>query len=104
MVCASRPGAFSYGVFISPQGLLLRPCKWNQGLQQHWYSRSVVRLPLSDPFRRQGHGYSVTIRSTQGNSVTIGSSWTRGLAVHPAGMSLPRSPLKFDPYQVVQRQ
>ncbi|KIM65422.1 hypothetical protein SCLCIDRAFT_112666 [Scleroderma citrinum Foug A] len=31
-----------------------------------------------------GHGYSVIIRNTQGNSVTIGSSWTRGLAVHPA--------------------
>ncbi|KAI6113880.1 hypothetical protein EDD16DRAFT_1885839 [Pisolithus croceorrhizus] len=29
-----------------------------------------------------GHGYSVVI-STQNNSVTIGSSWTRGLAVHP---------------------
>ncbi|KAL4061678.1 actin cortical patch SUR7/pH-response regulator pali [Scleroderma yunnanense] len=36
-----------------------------------------------------GHGYSVTVSNTQGNSVTIGSSWTRGLAVHPvaAGVS-----------------
>ncbi|KAI6030318.1 pali-domain-containing protein [Pisolithus marmoratus] len=29
-----------------------------------------------------GHGYS-TVINTQSNSVTIGSSWTRGLAVHP---------------------
>ncbi|KAI6147965.1 pali-domain-containing protein [Pisolithus tinctorius] len=29
-----------------------------------------------------GHGYSVVVNSTS-NSVTIGSSWTRGLAVHP---------------------
>ncbi|KAH7882204.1 hypothetical protein F5I97DRAFT_437213 [Phlebopus sp. FC_14] len=30
-----------------------------------------------------GHGYSVTITNTQNNSITIGSSWTLGLAVHP---------------------
>ncbi|KAI6003180.1 pali-domain-containing protein [Pisolithus orientalis] len=29
-----------------------------------------------------GHGYSVVVNATN-NSVTIGSSWTRGLAVHP---------------------
>ncbi|KAI5983906.1 hypothetical protein EDD15DRAFT_2178192 [Pisolithus albus] len=34
-----------------------------------------------------GHGYSVVI-STQNNSVTIGSSWTRGLAVHPVAAGL----------------
>ncbi|THH14382.1 hypothetical protein EW146_g5951 [Bondarzewia mesenterica] len=32
----------------------------------------------------QGHGYSVTVQSHDGsNSIAIGSSWARGLAVHP---------------------
>jgi hypothetical protein len=34
---------------------------------------------------KEGHGYSVTLRSPTDadSSVTIGSSWTRGLAIHP---------------------
>lgn len=30
---------------------------------------------------KTGHGYSVSVEG--GNSITIGSNWTRGLAVHP---------------------
>lgn len=35
-----------------------------------------------------GHGYSVILGSTQGNEITIGSSWTRGLAVLPVAASV----------------
>ena len=35
-----------------------------------------------------GYGYSVDITSTDSESVTIGPGATRGLAVHPVGMSL----------------
>jgi hypothetical protein len=36
----------------------------------------------------QGHGYLVTITSfDRKESVLIGSSWTRGLAIHPVGQS-----------------
>jgi len=30
-----------------------------------------------------GHGYSLLLKNSQGGEVTISSSWTRGLAVHP---------------------
>jgi len=32
---------------------------------------------------KTGHGYTVGLRGTDGSSITIGSRWTRGLAVHP---------------------
>ncbi|KIJ61260.1 hypothetical protein HYDPIDRAFT_116273 [Hydnomerulius pinastri MD-312] len=35
-----------------------------------------------------GHGYSVSIVNPQNNSITIGSSWTRGLAVHPVAAAV----------------
>ncbi|OJA12572.1 hypothetical protein AZE42_04948 [Rhizopogon vesiculosus] len=35
-----------------------------------------------------GHGYSLTLQNSQGGQVTIGSSWTRGLAVHPVATAL----------------
>jgi len=37
---------------------------------------------------RTGHGYSVTITGGNRSSVTIGSSWTRGLAVHPVATAV----------------
>lgn len=40
---------------------------------------------LSSAYHHPGHGYSVTITNSQRNSITIGSSWTTGLAVHPVG-------------------
>ncbi|EMD32824.1 hypothetical protein CERSUDRAFT_118517 [Gelatoporia subvermispora B] len=53
-----------------------------------WYDDSGNRI--CNP---TGHGYSTTLTdfgATSQNTVTIGSSWTRGLAVHPvaAGVSL----------------
>ncbi|KAJ7181479.1 hypothetical protein C8R43DRAFT_969267 [Mycena crocata] len=30
-----------------------------------------------------GHGYAIPIRSLEGQTVVIGASWTRGLAIHP---------------------
>ena len=35
-----------------------------------------------------GHGYKVDIIPFDSNSVTFGSGATRGLAVHPVGMSM----------------
>jgi SUR7/PalI family len=37
---------------------------------------------------KTGHAYSLVFNSNA-SSVTIGSSWTRGLAVHPVGMHSP---------------
>lgn len=37
---------------------------------------------------RTGHGYSLTITGGNNSSVTIGSSWTRGLAVHPVATAI----------------
>lgn len=44
--------------------------------------------PFAQPTPLAANAYSVTIRSGDGDnskSVTIGSSWTRGLALHPVG-------------------
>ncbi|KAF9228114.1 pali-domain-containing protein [Gyrodon lividus] len=35
-----------------------------------------------------GHGYSLTVVNTQNNTVYIGSSWTRGLAIHPVACAV----------------
>ncbi|KAG1740181.1 uncharacterized protein EDB91DRAFT_1053405 [Suillus paluster] len=35
-----------------------------------------------------GHGYSLIFENSQGNEITIGSSWTRGLAVLPVAASV----------------
>lgn len=37
---------------------------------------------------RTGHGYSVMFTGSNNSSVTIGSSWTRGLAVHPVATAV----------------
>jgi hypothetical protein len=37
---------------------------------------------------RTGHGYSVTVTGGSNSSVTIGSSWTRGLAIHPVATAV----------------
>jgi len=44
-----------------------------------------------------GHGYSLLLQNSQGSDITIGSSWTRGLAVHPvaAGVTLIALVLSF---------
>ncbi|TDL27025.1 pali-domain-containing protein [Rickenella mellea] len=36
----------------------------------------------------KGHGYSVQVQSPNGGTETIGSSWTRGLAVHPVATAV----------------
>jgi len=37
---------------------------------------------------KTGHGYSVTVTGGSNSSVTIGSAWTRGLAVHPVATAV----------------
>ncbi|KAF7974414.1 hypothetical protein HWV62_12272 [Athelia sp. TMB] len=51
---------------------------------------------------RTGHGYSVLVQSGS-SSVTIGSSWTRGLAVHPvaAGVTFIALLLSFSTHVTV---
>lgn len=50
-----------------------------------------------------GHGYSLTLQNTEGAQVTIGSSWTRGLAIHPvaAGVTLIALAMSFSQHITV---
>lgn len=44
-----------------------------------------------------GHGYSLPLVNSKGGETIIGSSWTRGLAIHPVGqLHFIRNPVAFN--------
>lgn len=55
-------------------------------MQSHWFVAHNFSC-FDETKRGTGHGYALQLRGNATNNVVnIGSSWTRGLAIHPVGM------------------